>query len=202
MYSEAYLDTYGCWCCSPDDNDGPSDDEDGCCSWDACGECQETSDYCNSKTNCEGDCGGTWCPGGTDDAADDDRITDCDSSIGYVCLENSAGGQQVAECDCAACAAYMESIGLENTMADGETTHECDYNACWDYADFFHFSKIPGTCGSDAPLEGTTARGALGPSQGGSSQGDYSGTVGFCQPVCAPSPMPTDARFPPDGWDL
>jgi len=39
-----------------------------CCSWDNCGECGDTTAYCNSgSAACEGDCHGTWCPAQDDD---------------------------------------------------------------------------------------------------------------------------------------
>lgn len=38
---------------------------DPCCSWDKCGECPNTTDYCEANQNqCENDCGGQWCPNG------------------------------------------------------------------------------------------------------------------------------------------
>ena len=44
-----------------------------CCSWDNCGECGDTTAYCNSFASaCEGDCDGVWCPGSDDDDDDDD----------------------------------------------------------------------------------------------------------------------------------
>ena len=44
-----------------------------CCSWDNCGECGDTTAYCNSgSAACEGDCHGTWCPAQDDDDDDDD----------------------------------------------------------------------------------------------------------------------------------
>mmetsp|Transcript_8788 Transcript_8788/g.17220 ORF Transcript_8788/g.17220 Transcript_8788/m.17220 type:complete len:302 (+) Transcript_8788:1118-2023(+) len=35
----------------------------GCCSWSRCNRCEPTGAYClASQGNCEGNCGGTWCP--------------------------------------------------------------------------------------------------------------------------------------------
>ena len=41
------------------------DSADGCRSWDACGECGDTTPYCRaSKSNCEDSCSGQWCANG------------------------------------------------------------------------------------------------------------------------------------------
>jgi len=42
---------------------GKIESASNCCSWDNCGECGSTSDYCEQKDHCEEVCGGKWCPG-------------------------------------------------------------------------------------------------------------------------------------------
>lgn len=64
----------------------------GCCSWNACGECPSTTEFCRaSKENCEGSCNGMWCDnghsadvGGGDGGGDGVSTTPTVDNTGYA----------------------------------------------------------------------------------------------------------------------
>ena len=103
------------------------------------------------------------------------RRLDEEWTAGQICAK-SGDYYFLAECDCAGCAAWLESLNRPNYNADGSETYECTYSSCSDYGLNAFLAMTDDACDeSYAGIEGTTTRGATGPEA--NSLGNY----GFCE---------------------
>lgn len=88
-----------------------------CCSWNKCGSCGGTTDYCTaSQSNCENDCNGQWCPGGAAGPSGYDMKSACDvpttGGNAYACIDWSVGSAAMKN----AAAAYSQRTGYANAI--------------------------------------------------------------------------------------
>lgn len=88
----------------------------GCCSWNKCGECGSTTEYCkSSEANCK-QCNGQWCPNGPLGPSGYDMKSACDkpSSSGnaYACIDWSVHSAAMKS----AASAYSKRTGGEEVI--------------------------------------------------------------------------------------
>jgi hypothetical protein len=103
-----------------------------CCSWDNCGACGSTTDYCkSSKANCVA-CSGKWCPTGAAGASGYDMPNVCDpngapstASLAYACMDWNVGSAAMVSAQVKASMNGTHFFGVGSFGGDGTNMGKC-----------------------------------------------------------------------------
>ena len=103
-----------------------------CCSWDDCGTCGSTTDYCKStQTACEGDCGGKWCAAGPTGGSGYNIQNACDAQAksgqeaAYACMDWNVGSAAMLNAAAASGMNDTHVFGVGSFGGDGTNMGKC-----------------------------------------------------------------------------